>query len=223
MTEPDAVVVAPAKSHKSTIIWLHGLGANGHDFEPIVPELKLPDSLGIKFIFPHAPMRPVTINGGMVMRAWYDVRNPDLRIQEDAESIRASSTIINHYIDNEITAGIPVNRIILAGFSQGGAIALHAGLRYPDKLAGILVLSSYLPLAGSFDTDVKHPVSGLEIMMLHGEYDPVIPVDAGLTSSQFLQHHGISVDWCSYPMDHAVCLEEIRDIGKWIESRLTHP
>ncbi len=216
----NAVIVEPKSSHKSSIIWLHGLGANGHDFEPVVPELKLPAKSGIRFIFPHAPVRPVTINGGMVMRAWYDVRNTDLRKQEDSQSIHQSSQLINQYIQQEIDSGIPANRIILAGFSQGGAIALHCGLRYPDKLAGLLVLSSYLPLPEIFSDQANKPEQCPPILMLHGEYDPVIPVDSGETSAEFLQNHGFQVDWRTYHMDHAVCLEEIRDIGMWIQERL---
>lgn len=142
----DAVVIEPHSTHKASVIWLHGLGADGHDFEPIVPELKLPNDLGIRFIFPHAPKRPIAINGGMVMRAWYDIRIPDLSLQEDEDSIRESSDILSSYIDAEINAGITADKILIAGFSQGGAMTLFTGLRYPQKLAGLLALSTYLPL-----------------------------------------------------------------------------
>ena len=142
----NAVIIEPNHDHRATIIWLHGLGADGHDFVPIVPELYLPQSLGVRFVFPHAPVRPVTINGGMSMRAWYDVRNMDLRREEDAVSIEGSANIIEQYIATEVNAGIPSEQIVLAGFSQGGAMALHTGLRHKSRLGGLLALSGYLPL-----------------------------------------------------------------------------
>ena len=142
----DAVIIEPRETHKASIIWLHGLGADGHDFEPIVPELYLSTKLGIRFIFPNAPIRPITINGKTKMRAWYDIKSSNLREMEDIESIIESSNLIYNYIDTEIKRGISSNKIILAGFSQGGAIALHAGLRYPSQLAGLLALSTYLPI-----------------------------------------------------------------------------
>ncbi len=216
----DAVIIEPASTHRASVIWLHGLGANGHDFEPIVPELRLPLDSGIRFIFPHAPVRAVTINGGMRMRAWYDIRNVDLRRNEDAESIEDSRRMIDAFIDAEITAGIPSQKIILAGFSQGGAITLYAGLRCPHKLGGLLVLSSYLPLPEKLAAGKSVANMGTPVLMCHGEYDPVIPVSAGLDSCQFLKKAGYNVDWRDYRMEHSVCMEEVRDISRWLQQTL---
>lgn len=216
----DAVIIEPKTSHQASVIWLHGLGADGHDFEPIVPELGLANDPGIRFIFPNAPIRPVTINGGMSMRAWYDVKSPNLREYEDSESITESSDLINHYIDNEISAGITSEKIILAGFSQGGAISLHAGLRYPSRLAGLLALSTYLPLPDRLNNEASNENKNILIMMAHGVFDPVIPVEQGRHSCQTLKKLGYSVEWYEYSMQHAVCIEEINAIGKWIEQRL---
>ena len=219
-SQKDAVIIEPETAASASVIWLHGLGADGHDFEPIVPELRLPADPGVRFIFPHAPVRAVTINAGMQMRAWYDVRHMDLRMQEDADSINDSAKIASDYIDTEIANGIPADNIILAGFSQGGAIALHAGLRYPEKLAGLLVLSAYLPLPELLASEGSDANRTVSIMMAHGIYDPVIPVDAGKQSCEFLLQHGYPATWITYPMQHAVCLEEIRDIADWLKSCL---
>jgi len=216
----DAIIIEPRDTHKASVIWLHGLGADGHDFEPIVPELGLADALGVRFIFPNAPMRPVTINDGMSMRAWYDVKLPDLSDQEDTESIIESSNMINDYINIEIEAGLEPNKIILAGFSQGGAIALHAGLRYSSPLAGLLALSTYLPMPDQLENEASQN-KDLPIMMAHGVSDPVIPVDQGRSSCQTLKDHGYTVDWNEYMMQHAVCLEEINAISAWIKNILS--
>ena len=215
----DAVIVEAKTEHKASVIWLHGLGADGHDFESIVPELNLSDELGIRFIFPNAPIRPVTINGGMSMRAWYDVKSPNLREQEDIESIDDSTRLINYYIDAEIEKGIPANKIILAGFSQGGAITLHAGLRYSQALAGLLALSTYLPVPNQLK-DAASNNKAVPIMMAHGIADPVIPVEQGRASSETLKELGYSIEWHEYMMQHAVCLEEINAIGIWIKTVL---
>jgi phospholipase/carboxylesterase len=214
--ERDAIIIEPKSSHKASVIWLHGLGADGHDFEPIVPELNLEPESGIRFIFPHAPKRPVTINNGMHMRAWYDVKSPNLRDQEDSESIVASSELINHYIDAEIETGIESNKIILAGFSQGGAITLHAGLRYAKPLAGLLALSTYLPLPKQLEAEAVTD-KNIAIMMAHGISDPVIPVAQGKASAETLKSQGYSVEWHEYKMQHSVCIEEIIAIGVWIK------
>lgn len=216
----NAVIIEPETAQKASVIWLHGLGADGHDFEPIVPELHLPEGLGVRFVFPHAPVRAVTINGGMQMRAWYDVRHMDLRLQEDADSIIDSAEITRNYIEAEIAGGIPADKIILAGFSQGGAIALYAGLRYPEKLAGLLALSAYLPLPARLASEGCDANKTVDIMMAHGIYDPVIPVVAGKQSCELLQQLGYRANWRTYPMQHAVCLEEIKDISDWLKSRL---
>lgn len=215
--EKDAVIIETEGTHTASVIWLHGLGADGHDFEPIVPELRLPEELGIRFIFPNAPIRPVTINGGMAMRAWYDVKSPNLREQEDEVSIIESSNLINQYINAEIESGIASDKIILAGFSQGGAIALHAGLRFKTKLAGLLALSTYLPLPSLLSNEASSINKDTFIMMAHGIADPVIPVEQGRISKQTLEEHGYTVEWNEYMMQHAVCMEEISTIGTWIK------
>lgn len=217
--ERDAITIEPKQTHKASVIWLHGLGADGRDFEAIVPELALSDELGIRFIFPNAPKRPVTINGGMVMRAWYDVKSADLRDQEDSESIIESSNLMSHYINAEIEAGIPTSKIILAGFSQGGAITLHAGLRFPSTLAGLLALSTYLPLPNSLENEAVAE-KNIAIMMAHGISDPVISVDQGRTSSETIKANGYDVEWHEYRMQHSVCIEEIDAISRWIKQTL---
>jgi phospholipase/carboxylesterase len=216
----NAAITEPVATHRTSIIWLHGLGADGNDFVPIVPELHLPGNLGVRFVFPHAPVRPVTINGGMAMRAWYDVRNMDLRREEDAAAIEESASIIEQYIATEVNAGIPSTQIILAGFSQGGAMALHTGLRYPSKLGGLLALSAYLPLPERFLNEASPANKTTPIMMCHGTYDQVIPVSAGKQSCDFLKQTGYTVNWHSYPMEHSVCLEEVQAIGAWLQSIL---
>lgn len=218
--EQDAVIIDASSEHKVSVIWLHGFGADGHDFESIVPEMNLDDELGIKFIFPNAPVRPVTINNGMAMRAWYDVKSPNLRELEDVESITESDKLITQYIDAEITAGISANKIILAGFSQGGAITLYTGLRYPQALAGLLALSTYLPIPDQLEKEASNH-KDIPIMMAHGIADPVISVDQGRSSCQTLKDHGYNVEWLEYPMQHSVCLEEIEAIAVWIKKLLT--
>jgi len=216
----DAVIIEPKTEHKASVIWLHGLGANGHDFEAIVPELNLSDELGIRFIFPNAPVRPVTINGGMAMPAWYDIKAPNLREQEDVESIKQSDALIIEYINAEIEKDIPADKIILAGFSQGGAITLHTGLRFPEKLAGLLALSTYLPLPSQLEKEATE-YKDIAIMMAHGVADQVISVDQGKASCQTLQDLGYDVEWNEYMMQHAVCLEEINAISQWITKVLS--
>jgi phospholipase/carboxylesterase len=216
----NAVIIEPYHTHRATIIWLHGLGADGHDFVPILPELNLPQSMGIRFVFPHAPVRPVTINGGMSMRAWYDVKNTDLLREEDAASIKDSSGIIEQYIATEVNAGIPSEQIVIAGFSQGGAMALHTGLRHASRLGGLLVLSGYLPLPERFCEEASTSNKTVPIMMCHGTFDPVIPASAGKQSRDFLEQEGYTISWHSYPMEHSVCIEEIQDVGTWLQTIL---
>jgi phospholipase/carboxylesterase len=199
------------------VIWMHGLGADGHDFEPIVPELNLPASPGIRFIFPHAHMQPVTINGGFVMRAWYDIIAPDLTASQDHEGIVKSADAVYEIIHEQIEGGFPANKIILAGFSQGGAMALHIGLRSEDNFAGILALSTYLPLADEVSVPPAAQKEEIPIFMTHGLYDPVIPINAGQISKQRLTDLGYQVSWKDYPMEHSVCAEEIVDISQWIK------
>jgi phospholipase/carboxylesterase len=215
---PEAVVIEPAATADAAVIWLHGLGADGHDFVPIVPELRLPPDLAARFVFPHAPVRPVTINGGMEMRAWYDI-TPDMRRQDDA-GIRASEKIVQGFLSREIAAGIPADRIVLAGFSQGGAITLHTGLRQPQALAGLLALSTYLPLPEAFAREALPARSDTPILMCHGQHDGMLPLQLGAWSRDVLQERGYDVTWREYPMQHQVCEEEIADISAWLQQRL---
>jgi phospholipase/carboxylesterase len=204
----------------AAVVWLHGLGADGHDFAPIVPELKLPTELAVRFIFPHAPMQPVTINNGYVMRAWYDIVGTDITAKQDREGILKAGQLLAAFADAQIANGISPERIVLAGFSQGGAIALHTGLRYPKRLGGVLALSTYLPLAESLPAQASDANKNVPIMMAHGEHDPIVPYHAGLSSRDFLLQLGYSVDWSSYAMEHSVCMEEIAHIGEWLSKVL---
>ena len=201
----------------ASVIWLHGLGADGHDFEPIVPELDLPDALAVRFVFPHAPMQPVTINGGAVMRAWYDVYALEGQRREDAAGVRASQAHVEELIASEKKRGIAASRIVLAGFSQGGAIALHTGLRHAERLAGIMALSTYLPVASAFAAEAAAANRSTPIFMAHGLYDPLIPVERAMMSRRQLEAAGYAVEWHEYPMEHAVCATEIADISAWLQ------
>ena len=199
----------------AAVIWLHGLGADGHDFEPIVPELRLPASLSLRFVFPHAPIRPVTLNQGMNMRAWYDILQLGGGREDDA-GIRASQKAVEDLIAREGTRGIAPRRIVLAGFSQGGAIVLQTALRYPERLAGVLALSTYLPLAPTLAAERDPANQDVPIFMAHGTQDPMIPVDRARASRDALGKLGYPVQWRDYPMPHSVCLEEISDISAWL-------
>lgn len=215
------IIVETDPSADAAVIWLHGLGADGNDFVPLVPELGLPDSLKIRFIFPHAPFRPVTCNGGYVMRAWYDVYSLDDLSNEDRDGLEESRQTLESLIGDEIERGIPAGRIILLGFSQGGALALYTGLRSARKLAGIGALSTYLPQADLLVTE-KHPANNaVPIFMAHGDYDPVVRYAAGEKSCQLLRQQGYAVDWHRYPMEHSVCMEEIGDIASWLTGCLS--
>lgn len=214
---PECVEVGPAEAQYS-VIWLHGLGADGHDFEPLVPELGL-DDRAVRFIFPHAPVQPVTVNGGMPMRAWYDIRSAQIQQHEDAAGIRAAQAMVEALIQHEQQRGIETGHIILAGFSQGGAIALHTGLRHPDALGGILALSTYLPLASAFEQERTSINQTIPIFMAHGKSDPVVPLWLAEDSRYFLEQAGYHVDWHTYPMQHQVSLAEIGDISRWLKLR----
>lgn len=198
------------------VIWLHGLGADGHDFEPVVPELNLPSNTGARFIFPHAPERPVTINGGMVMRAWYDILNMEIAREIDQTGIDTSVQQIEELINGEIDGGRRSDRILLAGFSQGGAIALQAGLFFDKPLLGILALSTYLPIPERFNGDGSQANMTVPIFMGHGTHDPVVPMQLGRQSYEFLHGRGHPIEWHTYPMQHSVNMDEIRDIGAWM-------
>lgn len=216
----SAVVLTPREQVRSAVIWLHGLGADGYDFVPIVEELQMPAALGTKFIFPHARQRPVTINNGFVMRAWYDIRGFNLTAAEDEAGIRDSDTVVRGCIDREIGAGVAPEDIVVAGFSQGGAMALYSGLRYPQRLAGILALSTYLPLRDSLSTEAHAANRDIPILMCHGTRDQVVPEIAGKLSRDFLAGLGYAVDWKSYPMEHQVSMDEVRDIAAWLKQVL---
>ena len=211
----ETLEVETGASPSATVIWMHGLGADGHDFEPIVPELGLPDTLQVRFIFPHAPVRPVTLNNGMAMRAWYDI----IEIgggREDGEGLRDSQAAIEQLIAAEVARGIPASRIVLAGFSQGGAIAFQAGLRHPERLAGIMALSTYLPLAGTVEDERSAANRDLPIFMAHGSRDPMIPMARAQQSRDALLALGFKVEWRDYPMPHSVCPQEIADIAAFL-------
>ena len=197
------------------MIWLHGLGADGHDFEPIVPEFGLPDSLAVRFVFPNAPLRPVTINMGMRMRAWYDIFQLGGGAEDEA-GIRSSQDLLESLISREVKRGILHNKIVLAGFSQGGAIALQTGLRHAERLAGVLALSTYLPLSKTLEKERAAANSDLPIFMAHGEYDDMIPLDRAARSRDALQALGYAPEWREYPMPHSVCPEEIADIAAFL-------
>jgi phospholipase/carboxylesterase len=216
----ETVEIETAPAPRAAVIWMHGLGADGHDFEPIVPELDLPAAAGVRFVFPHAPMRPVTINAGWVMRAWYDVREEAGVRQEDAPGVRASQHAIDALIAREQTRGVAARQIILAGFSQGGAMALHTGLRHPERLAGIMALSCSLPLADTMAAEASPANRDVPILMAHGTQDPLIPLARGVRARDLLRALGYRVDWREYPMPHAVCPEEIRDISAWLRTAL---
>lgn len=209
-----------------SIIWLHGLGADGEDFVPIAEELALP---AVRYIFPHAPMRPVTINGGYVMRAWYDILagadtsaiSASIGRQEDTAGILESQAEIEKLITQEKQRGIAARNIFLAGFSQGGAVVLHAGLRHKERLGGILALSTYLPLAQTLRSEAEVAARQTPIFMAHGKADPVIPYELGRASAEGLLEQGYSLEWHGYAMPHSVCPEEIRDIGKWLNQRIS--
>lgn len=210
----DAVVLDPSEDARRCVIWLHGLGADGHDFVPLAHQLWLRSAT--RFVFPHAPQRPVTVNGGISMRAWYDILGLDGTAAEDEAGIRASGTAVQALIDAEIERGIAPADVIVAGFSQGGAVALHTALRAPQRLGGVLALSTYLPLAGSLQVEASAANAGLGIFMAHGEGDPVISVRWARLSRDRLLAAGYRVEWHPYAMGHEVCADEIGDLEAWL-------
>jgi phospholipase/carboxylesterase len=214
----DEVRLEPEAPAQAAVIWLHGLGADGYDFVPIAPELRL--AMPVRFIFPHAPVRPVTINGGMQMRAWYDIFSLSRQDRQDEAGIRESAARVQELIEAEAAAGVPRDKIVLAGFSQGGAIALHAGLRQQQGLAGLLALSTYLPLESSLIAELTAAGRGTPLLMCHGSYDNVVPLLLGSHSRDLLRKLGREVEWREYPMQHQVCGEEIADIASWMTVRL---
>jgi len=216
----ENVVLEPATTADAAVIWLHGLGADGYDFVPIVDELRLPPTLAVRFIFPHARPRPVTINNGFVMRAWYDITGLGPDRKEDDAGIRESAGVVNGYIEQQNARGVATERIVIAGFSQGGAIALQASLRYPERLGGVMALSTYLPLRESVAAEASRANEDLPILMCHGLRDPMIAAAIGKASRDQLVSLGYTVEWQSYPMEHQVCMEEVHDISRWLQARL---
>jgi phospholipase/carboxylesterase len=221
MTDSPLVIDTGSQAPDSCVIWLHGLGADGHDFEPIVPELGLDPGLNIRFIFPHAPMIPVTINQGFVMRAWYDIRENRIEAEQDEAGIRQSAQFLGQLIEEQVESGIASERIVLAGFSQGGAIALFTALRYARQLAGAMVLSSYMPLSQSLESEKNEANRDLPIFLAHGSDDPVIPVDLAYRTRGQLEQQGYTLNWHEYAgMAHGVSVQEIYDIAEWLQQTL---
>lgn len=215
----EHIALDTGDSPQYSIIWLHGLGADGQDFVPIAEELNLPAA--VRYIFPHAPHRPVTINGGFVMRAWYDIASDRIDAEQDEEGIRQSATGVVALIEREVARGIPHRSIFLAGFSQGGAIALHVAMRLETPLAGVLALSTYLPLSHKATAEATADSRNTPIFMAHGKYDSIVPHALGLASRNHLDALGYAVQWHEYPMQHTVVEEELRDIEAWLSGRMT--
>ncbi len=211
---PECVEVSTGMNPVGSVIWLHGLGADGHDFEPIVPELRLPDDLPIRFVFPHAPVRPVTINGGMAMRAWYDIVSLDAEGRADAAGVQESTAIVEALIAREVERGVAPDRIVVAGFSMGGAIVINTALHTAHRLAGLMALSTYIPIPSAVDGSTGS--RDIPVFMAHGTFDPMLPLQWGQLSAQKLKDAGFTIEWHDYPMAHAVCPDEIRDIREWL-------
>lgn len=215
----ETVEVTTAGKPEYAVIWMHGLGADGHDFEPIIPALGLPPTAAVRFVFPHALMRPITINGGAIMRAWYDIIELSTSKGQDEAGIRHSAAMIGDLIEREIDRGIPAAKIILAGFSQGGAMALHVGLRYPNRLAGIMALSAYLIFPEQLLAECSQENSATPVFIGHGTHDPMVPFALGQATQAELKQGHWPVEWHSYPIQHSVSQPEIADIGRWLQAR----
>jgi len=213
----ETVEVTTADKPEYAVIWMHGLGADGHDFEPVIPFLGLPPDAAIRFVFPHALMRPITINGGAVMRAWYDIIEISTNKGQDEAGINHSSEKICELIEHEIERGIPAAKIVVAGFSQGGAMALHVGLRYPEKLAGIMALSAYLLFPESLQNKHSQANSTTPVFIGHGTQDPMVPISLGQAAQTELRNGKWPVEWHSYPIPHSVSQQEMVDIGHWLK------
>ncbi len=213
----ESLEIETAPDPDAAVVWMHGLGADGHDFEPIVPELRLPATARVRFVFPHAPLRPVTINQGHVMRAWYDVRALAGVRREDEAGVRQSARQIEALVARERERGIAPRRIVIAGFSQGGAMALHVGLRYPDRIAGILALSCYLPLTDALDAERSPANRDVPIFWAHGLHDPMIPLAMADQGREQVAARAYQIEWHQYPIPHSVSAEEIADVARWLE------
>lgn len=216
----EMIEIEPKSPARSAVIWLHGLGADGHDFEPLVHQWKLADELGTRFVLPHAPVQPVTLNGGMRMRAWYDIYDLEFDGDEDAEGIERARALLQGLIKREQQRGIASENIILAGFSQGGAVALHTALRWEKPLAGVLILSAYLPLRQRLAAEKCADAETLVLRMDHGDKDPVVPYRAALVSRDLLLAAGLNVDFNSYPMEHGLCQPQIDSLRNWLKQCL---
>lgn len=214
-----SIVVEPTSPANSAVIWLHGLGADGHDFVGLLPQLNLPENHAIRFIFPHAPIQPVTVNGGMTMRSWYDIYSMSIADKMDLSSIAMSSSVVKELIEEQIASGIDVNKIVLAGFSQGGLIVLNTALKENYVLAGVMALSTYYPKACMESLSVLNTQT--PILMMHGEYDPVVPINVAQASREGLKKAGCEVEWHEYPMEHQLCMPEIVTISAWLKQCLT--
>ena len=215
------VEINPSSAPKTCVIWLHGLGDSGHGFAPIVPELKLPESMAVKFIFPHAPEIPVTINNGMRMRAWYDIKSMAFDRRADLAGVKASAIKIEQLINAQIEQGIPANKIVLAGFSQGGVVSLHLAPRFNQKLAGILALSTYMCEPALLADEAVEANRNTPVMMAHGELDDVVPVAMGSAAYKTLTDNNFNATWQTYPMQHNVCMQELTDISAWLQKILS--
>ncbi|WP_286236953.1 alpha/beta hydrolase [Neptuniibacter halophilus] len=218
--ENTLVQVEPQGEVRACVIWLHGLGADGFDFQPIIPYLKLAPDAGVRFIFPHAEVMPVTVNGGMPMRAWYDILEMNIDRKVDKASLLSSSERIQHLIDRQIAEGIPADKIVLAGFSQGGAVAYQTALCCPQRLAGLLALSTYMATAEEIGDSLATHAAELPVWVAHGTLDDVVPLQLGEQAVAHLQQMGLKPEWQTYPMGHEVSLPQIEQIGRWIEARL---
>ena len=216
MSELEAIIIETDEHPDAAVIWLHGLGADGNDFVPIIEQLQLPSDLVIRFIFPHAPIRPITINQGYPMSGWYDISSDSIVAQEDEMGIKESSAILKQLCEEQEENGIDACRIVVAGFSQGGAIALHCGCRYPKPLAGIMALSTYLALPDSLDDEISDAAIETPVFMAHGQQDEIIDFQHGKDCQQQLESYDMDIHWHEYEMGHSVCLEEIQHIRRWL-------
>jgi phospholipase/carboxylesterase len=212
----ETVEVEPRAAADAAVLLMHGLGADGHDFESLVPELRLPESPSVRWVFPHAPVRPVTINGGVRMRAWYDIVALDRSAPEDEAGIRSSADALFALVRRERERGIDAGRIVLAGFSQGGAMALFTALRWPERLGGVVALSCYLPLATTLPAEAHPANAAVPVFMAHGTFDPLVPPALGESSRDVLRSRGHDVEWHTYPMPHSVCADEVQDLRDWL-------
>ena len=218
MQDLQYIQIETGESPTAAVIWLHGLGASGHDFEPVVPELGLPEDTAVRFIFPHAPNLPVTINGGMSMPAWYDIKAMDIDRVVDTEQLRASADAVAKLVEQQKHKGTPPERIIIAGFSQGGAVAYDLGLSYPERFGGVLALSTYFATADTVQRSEAN--ADVPISVYHGTFDPMVPESLGVRSVETLKEMGYDPSYQTFPMEHSVCLEEIQDIGRFIRRHL---